>query len=91
MTTDELTQTVHELKELKVMAAELTTEITTLENLLKSEMTARGTDELTVDMFKIRWTSVTSNRFDSYAFKRIYADLYKQFTKSVESKRFTIN
>ena len=51
------------------MAAELTEEITTLEDIIKNEMTVRNTDELTVDVFKIRWTPVITNRFDSKAFK----------------------
>ena len=91
MTAQELTKTVRELKELKVMAAELAAEIMTLEDTLKAEMTARGTDEMTVDVFKVRWTSVTSNRFDSSAFKSSHADLYKQFSKPIETKRFSIN
>ena len=91
MTMNELTSTVRELKELKTMAAELTAEITTLEDILKAEMTARGTDELTVDVFKVRWTPVISNRFDSTAFKSTHSDLYQQYSKPVETRRFSIN
>ena len=91
MTAQELTKTVRELKELKAMAAELSAEITTLEDVLKAEMTARNTDEMTVDVFKVRWTAVTSNRFDSTAFKATHADLYTQYSKPVETRRFSIN
>jgi len=91
MTAQELTKTVRELKELKVMAVELSAEITTLEDTLKAEMTARNTDELTIDVFKVRWTTVISSRFDSTAFKATHANLYQQFTKPVETKRFSIN
>lgn len=91
MTAQELTKTVRDLKELKAMASDLTAEITTLEDILKAELTARNTDELTVDVFKIRWTSIISNRFDSAAFKFTHADLYKQYSKSVETRRFSIN
>ena len=91
MTAQELTKTVRDLKELKAMAADLTAEITTLEDTLKAEMTARNTDEMTVDVFKVRWTAVVSNRFDSSAFKSSHAALYKQFSKPVETKRFSIN
>ena len=52
MTATELSKTVRELKELKAMASELTEEITTLEDIIKNEMTVRNTDELTVDVFK---------------------------------------
>jgi predicted phage-related endonuclease len=91
MTTQELTQTVRELKELKTMAAELTAEITTLEDVVKAEMTARNTDEITVDVFKVRWTPVISTRFDSAAFKATHAELYAQYSKSIETRRFSIN
>lgn len=52
------------------MAEELAAEITSIEDAIKAEMTARDTDEMTVDVFKIRWTRVTSNRFDTTAFKK---------------------
>jgi len=91
MTTQELTKTVRDLKELKAMSADLTAEITTLEDILKAEMAARNTDEMTVDVFKIRWTTMTSNRFDNNAFKATHAGLYKEFSKPVETRRFSIN
>ena len=91
MTMNELTKTVRELKELRTLASDLQAEITTLEDILKAEMTARNTDELTVDVFKVRWTSVISNRFDSTAFKVTHADLYQQYSKPVETRRFSIN
>jgi predicted phage-related endonuclease len=91
MTAQELTKTIRELKELKAMASDLTAEITTLEDTVKAEMTARGTDEMTVDVFKVRWTSVISNRFDSTAFKATHASLYQQYSKPVETRRFSIN
>jgi len=91
MTAKELTKTVRELRELKAMAADLTAEITTMEDILKAEMTARGTDEMIVDVFKVRWIPVISNRFDSTAFKSTHADLYNQYTKPFETRRFSIN
>ncbi|HCG36156.1 MAG TPA: hypothetical protein DER23_07420 [Clostridiales bacterium] len=90
MSTIELTSKVRELKELKLMAEELATEITAIEDTIKSEMTAREIDELIVDVFKIRWTRVTSNRFDTTSFKKTHTDLYNQYTKTTESRRFSI-
>lgn len=90
MSTIELTSKVRELKELKMMAEELSAEITAIEDTIKAEMTARQTDEIIVDVFKIRWTRVTSNRFDTTAFKKTHADLYNQYTKTTESRRFSI-
>lgn len=90
MSTNELTAKVRELKELKVMAEELTAEITAIEDAIKAEMTARDTDEMTVDVYKIRWTKVVSNRFDTTGFKKAMPELYGQFTKTSESRRFSI-
>ena len=90
MNNQELEQKVRELKELKAMAEELQAEITTIEDSIKAEMTEQNVSELQAGIFKIRWTPITSNRFDSTAFKKVYSDLYAQFTKVTESKRFTI-
>lgn len=87
---NELATSVQELKELRTMAEELQAEITTIEDRIKAEMTARGVEELKVGTFKIRWTKVTSNRFDTTSFKQAYEALYKQFSKVTESKRFSI-
>lgn len=90
MSNKELTSKVRELKELKAMADELAAEIAAIEDEIKAEMTAKETDEMTVDIFKIRWTKVTSNRFDTTAFKKALPDLYGQYTKTVETRRFSI-
>ena len=91
MTTTELTSTVRELKELKLMASEIASDIENLEDRIKSEMTTRNTEELIVDTFKIRWTTMTSHRFDSSAFKLTHSELYQQYVKPIETRRFTIN
>lgn len=90
MSTNELTSKVRELKELKTMADELAAEITSIEDIIKAEMTARNIDEMQVDIFKIRWSKCTSNRFDSTSFKKAMPELYNQFTKQSEYRRFTV-
>lgn len=90
MSTIELTSKIKELKELKMMAEELAAEITAIEDSIKAEMTARETDELITGEYKIRWKKVISNRFDTTAFKKTHADLYEQYTKTTETRRFTV-
>jgi len=90
MGTNELTTKLRELKELKAMAAELEAEIGSLEDEIKNHMTAAGTEEMIVDMFKVRYTTVQSSRFDTSAFKKTHADLYAQYTKQTTTKRFSI-
>lgn len=90
MSTNELTSKIRELKELKAMAEEITAEITTIEDAIKAEMTARETDEMMIDVYKIRWTKVKSNRFDSTAFRKAMPELAEKFTKTTETRRFSI-
>ena len=90
MTSIELTAKVRELKELKAMQDELTAEITTIEDALKAHMTAENTEEINVDMFKVRWTPVTSKRFDTTAFKTTHAELYGQYCKESTTRRFSV-
>ena len=90
MSTKDLTSKVKELKELKMMVEELEAEISTIEDEIKAEMTAREKNEIMLDMFKISWKEVVSNRFDSKAFKATHAELYKQYTKPVTTKRFLV-
>lgn len=90
MNKQELENQVKELKELKLMQEELQAEITTIEDRIKAEMTAQNVNELHAGIFKIRWVDVTSNKFDTTSFKKIYADLYNQFLKQSNSKKFSI-
>lgn len=90
MSANEMTAKVRELKELKAMAEELAQEITAIEDAIKAELTARNAEEMTVDVYKIRWTRVTNSRFDTTSFKKAMPELYGQFTKTSESRRFSI-
>lgn len=62
MSTNELTSKVRELKELKAMADELAAEITSIEDIIKAEMTARNTEEMLVRAaelgYKVRHTEL---------------------------------
>lgn len=90
MSQNELTAKIRELKELQQLIDEATAEAEAIRDALKAEMTATGVDELVVDVFKVRWQKVTSNRFDAAAFKKTHADLYAQYTKPQETRRFTV-
>ena len=90
MSAKELTSKVRELKELKAFAEQIADEIAAIEDLIKAEMTERNTEEMTVDVFKIRWTRMTSSRFDTTAFKKAMPELAAQFMRETESRRFTV-
>jgi predicted phage-related endonuclease len=90
MSQNEIVAKIEQLKEWEAILEEAQTEVEALRDSIKATMLERGTEELQAGTYIIRWTSVLSNRFDSTAFKREHADLYKEFTKQVASKRFSI-
>ena len=90
MSATEMTAKIRELKELKVMADELAKEIAAIEDAIKAEMTERNTEEVLIDVYKVRWTKVISNRFDTTGFKKAMPQLYNQFAKPSETRRFSI-
>ena len=91
MSTIEITSKIESLRELEELIAEAEAEAETLRDAIKAEMLNRGTEEMTVGQYIIRGTSVLSNRFDTTGFKKMYADLYKAYTKQTASRRFTIS
>lgn len=89
--TDELIKKIKDVKELERLIEEAQAEVEALKDEIKEEMKARGTEEMEVGTFIIRWTSVLSNRFDSTAFRKVMPDVYKVYTKPVTSRKFTIS
>ena len=90
MSQNEIVAKIEQLKEWEAILEEAQTEVEALRDCIKAQMLERGTEELQAGTYIVRWTSVLSNRFDSTAFKKEYAELYKEYTKQVESKRFSI-
>ena len=90
MSSKDLTAKVRSLKELEALIAEAQAEAEGIKDELKAEMINRNTEEMTVDVFKIRYKTVKSNRFDTNAFKSTHKELYNQYIKQTESRRFTV-
>lgn len=91
MSTKEITAKVKRIKALQLKADELNSEIESLKDEVKAEMTAQGVDELTAGVFKVSYKDVTSARFDTTGFKKLHEDIYKMFVNITTSKRFTIS
>ena len=91
MSTIEITSKIEALRDLESLIEEAKAEAETLRDEIKAEMLNRGTEEMTAGQYIVRWTSVLSNRFDTTGFKKLYGDLYKQYTKQSASRRFTIS
>ena len=90
MSTIEITSKVEALKDLEALIEEAKAEAETLRDEIKAEMLNRNTEEMEAGQYIIRWTSVLSQRFDTTSFKKVYGDLYKEYTKQTASRRFSI-
>ena len=90
MSRNELVAKIEALNEWEALMEEAKAEAEAIRHSLKAELTERGVEEMEAGQYIIRYTSILSNRFDTTAFKKIYGDLYKAFTKQSASKRFSI-
>ena len=91
MSTIEITSKIEALQELEELIEEAKVEAEALRDEIKAELTRRNAEEVTTEKYIVRWTSVLSQRFDSTAFKRAMPDVYKSFTKQVNSRRFSVS
>ena len=87
MSTIEITSKIEALKDLEALIEEAKAEAETLRDEIKAEMLNRNTEEMEAGQYIIRWTSVLSQRFDTTSFKKVYGDLYKEYTKQTASRR----
>lgn len=81
---------IEQLQELEELIAEAKAEAEKIKDEIKNEMMKRNTEEMKVGKYIVRWTEVLSQRFDSTGFKKLFPELYKNFTKQVSSRRFSI-
>lgn len=91
MTKAEIITKIEALNEWEALMEEAKAEAEAIRDALKAEMLDQDTEELEAGQYIIRWTSVTTNRFDSATFKKILPDVYKAYLKQVSSKRFSIS
>ena len=91
MSKNEMVAMIETMNNYDELAAKAKAKADAIREALKEEMVARGVEEMEAGAYIVRFTSVVSNRFDSTTFKRLYADLYKDFTKPVSSRRFSVS
>lgn len=82
---------IKKMKALEEQKKELEAQISSLQEEIKKEMENKGLEEMKAGIFIVRFTNVLSNRFDTKSFKEKYDALYKEFTKQVANRRFTIS
>ena len=90
MSTTELTAQIESLRALEELIEEAKAEAETLRDAIQQEMLNRDTEELSAGQYIVRWTSVLTQRFDTTAFKKVMPEVYKEYTKQVSSRRFSI-
>ena len=91
MTNTELLKKIEKLNEWEALIEEAKKEAEEIRNAIKDEMAERNVEEMIVDDYIVRNTSVLAQRFDTTAFKKAYKEMYIQFTKQVSSRRFSIS
>ena len=90
MSVNEIETRVAALQEWEAIAEEARAEAEAIRDQIKAEMLSRDTEELEAGRFIVRWTSVLSSRFDTTAFKKEHAEMYRQYTRQTASRRFTV-
>ncbi|MDD4510001.1 MAG: hypothetical protein PHY23_03705 [Oscillospiraceae bacterium] len=80
MSKNEIVGMIETMNNYDELAAKATAKADAIRDTLKAEMLRQQTEELTAGAYIVRYTSVISNRFDSTTLKRLYAELYKDFT-----------
>lgn len=90
MSTVEIASKIESLKDLETLIEEAKAEAEALRDEIKAEMLSRNTEEMEAGQYIVRWTSVLTQRFDTTAFKKVMPEVYKEYTKQVSSRRFSI-
>lgn len=87
----EIISKIQQLKELEELIKEAEAEAEKLKDDIKDIMLKQNKEEMEVGRYIVRWTKVSSNRFDSTEFKKVMPDVYKAYVKQVSSRKFTIS
>ena len=90
MSKREMIDLIEQMNNFDDLAAKAKAKADAIREAIKEEMVAQEVEEMTARANIIRYTTVLSNRFDTTGFKKLYGDLYKDYTKQVSSRRFTI-
>ena len=88
MSTNELSNKIRELKELKQLEEELKQEITAIEDAIKSHM--GDEEELRAGIFKVTYKRVKSSRLDNKRLKAELPEVAEQYTVASEYRRFIV-
>ncbi len=91
MSKHEMITLIEQMNNFDDLAAKAKAKADAIREAIKEEMIAQEVEEMTAGAYIIRYTTVLSNRFDTTTFKKLYGDLYKDYTKQVSSRRFSVS
>lgn len=91
MSQNEMMNLIETMNNYDELASKVKAKADAIRATIKEEMERQAVEELICGPYIVRYSTVLSNRFDATTFKRLYADLYKDFTKQVSSRRFTVS
>ena len=80
---------IEELQSWENLMEEAKAEIESIKDTIKTEMLKENSEEMEVGKYIVRYTNVTSNRFDSASFKKALPEIYKIYLKQSVSRRFS--
>lgn len=88
---DEINKAIREIKHLKNMQDEIQMQIDALTDKVKAFLTETKQEVYFGGDCKVTWQPITSNRFDSTAFRQANPALYRQYLKVSTVRRFTVS
>ena len=81
---------IKKLSALEEQIAQLQEQSDIIKGELKADLEEKGLDELKTKNFLIRWKEIVSNSLDGKALKAALPEIYSQYCKSTNSRRFTV-
>ena len=91
MSQNEMMNLIETMNNYDELASKVKAKADAIRATIKEEMERQAVEELICGPYIVRYSTVLSNRFDATTYNRLYADLYKDFTKQVSSRRFTVS
>lgn len=88
MSTNELTERIRTLRELRALIAEAEAEAEAITDEIKAHMGT--TEELRAGEYHITWKTVQSARIDTVALRKALPDVAAAFTKETAVRRFCV-
>lgn len=91
MSKKEMVRKIEELKNLEDLINRAKIQAESIKDEIKAEMIANDTEEMFVENYIVRFTSITTNKFDVSGFKKLYPSMWSEWIRTVNSRRFSIS